>query len=154
MSEKLKFTLALCLFVLPGLGALVTQKEVWPFSHYPMFSTSKKIKKFGAVRVIASFDNEEKQLETYKELFPLGPQCTVKLLVEENLSNIRNYEPDIDQQNNLKTMSRYYRTRAFELYGRNPVAISIMFYSYDYTANWREPVEKKKLIWKEEVHEN
>lgn len=151
MDERKKFFIALLFFVAPGLFALVLQKEFWPFSHYPMFSSSKPTKKFGAIKVFADYGSEQRQFDAYEELFPLGPQCTIKLLVDQTMKDMKNFSPNLDQENHLRKMSLYYADQAVEFFGKRPQGISIVFESYDYEGDWRKPIERKRIIWREEI---
>ncbi|MFA6237048.1 MAG: hypothetical protein WC635_06940 [Bacteriovorax sp.] len=148
INNKKKFIIALILFVLPGVVSLIMQKEFWPFSHYPMFSTKHNSKKFAAIKVVLTTVDEKRELISYEDLFPLGAQCTIKLLLNAKMPEAYFFSPNEFQSEHLRVMSDYYKMQFQDRLKSKINSVEIYFEGYNYL-NWRSPEIRRKLLWKE-----
>ena len=127
---------------------MAMQKEFWPFSHYPMFSYKRHPKKFTVIKVILNSLEKSRELASYEELFPLGAQCTIKLLLDTSLVKAEFFSPNEVQSNYLTEMSNYYKSKFQNDSQSKIVSVQIYYEKYNYL-NWREPQIQRKLLWEE-----
>jgi len=76
---KIQALVAAIIFI--HIFALLLQKEIWPFSPYPMYSKSILKSGFKTFHVILKTDfNRDIRLHHMSQIFPIGPHCIINCL--------------------------------------------------------------------------
>lgn len=106
--SQIRPLLAFALFILPSIFCGVTKKEMWPFSNYPMYSsTRKEQKKFHYELVLRNASDQSVQYDAFF-LWPLD-----KARLSTRLSNLnKNSE---NKKNKMQAYLVYYAAKLKQL---------------------------------------